>query len=258
MNSVDYYRTLFPIKKGTKMKKILLTAALLALTAGTSFAGIANTKHNLGSISTAAIHSGNQSQICVFCHTPHNAIQNVPLWNRSGASAASAYKLYTSSKSLSTTTKGSQLYNDSQSLFCLSCHDGSISQLASRVNRQGITTDGLAINMTGGAPTWSNEGAIVGTAFTGSRMLGTNLTNTHPIGFSYGGAYTIKGATMLNTAAYVSTAFGGKTIFFKANGGTMADSMECSSCHAVHDNTYAPFLRTTNSGSTLCLACHNK
>lgn len=237
------------------MKKILLATALVTLTAGSAFAGIATTKHNLGSTSPAAIKSGNQSQICVFCHTPHNAIQNVPLWNRSAASAASAYLLYTSSKSLTTTTQHAQLYNDSQSLFCMSCHDGTITELASRVNKQGVTDDGAAINMTGGAAIWTG-----GTASTGAAMLGTNLTNDHPVGFSYGQAYTDEGGAAggLNAAAAVSTAFGGKTIFFTANSGAVADSMECSSCHAVHDNTYAPFLRTTNSGSTLCLACHNK
>lgn len=233
------------------MKKILLTAALLTLSASASYAGIAATKHNLGSTSSYSLKSTNQSQICVFCHTPHNAIQNIPLWNRSGASAASAYKLYTSSKSLTATTNAAQLYNDSQSLFCMSCHDGTVSQLASRVNKMGVTTDGAAIAMAGGA-IWTG-----GDASTGAAMLGTNLTNDHPVGFSYSAAVG-QDAGGLNAAAAVSTAFGGKTVFFKANGGAIGDSMECSSCHAVHDNTYAPFLRTTNSGSTLCLACHAK
>ena len=239
--------------KGTKMKKLLLAAALLTVTAGTSFAGIADTKHNLGSTSTFSLKSTNQSQICVFCHTPHNAIQSVPLWNRS-YTPASAFLLYTSSKSLTTTTQNAELFSDSQSLFCMSCHDGTVAQLASRVNKPGVTTDGNPIAMAGGA-IWTG-----GDASTGAAMLGTNLTNDHPVGFSYGQAYTDEGGAAggLNAAAAVSTAFGGKTVFFTANSGTVGDSMECSSCHAVHDNTHAPFLRTTNSGSTLCLACHNK
>ena len=236
------------------MKKILMTAALLTLTAGTAFAGIATTKHNLGSGSSAAIKSGNQSQICVFCHTPHNAIQSVPLWNRS-YTPASAFQLYTSSKSLTTTTQNAELFSDSQSLFCMSCHDGTVNQLASRVNKMGVTDDGAAINMAGGAAIWTG-----GSDSTGAAMLGTNLTNDHPVGFSYGQAYTDEGGAAggLRLGSAVSGAFGGKTVFFTADSGNVSDSMECSSCHAVHDNTYAPFLRTTNSGSTLCLACHNK
>ena len=233
------------------MKKILMTAALLTLTAGTAFAGISTTKHNLGSDGTAAIRSGNQSQICVFCHTPHNAIQSVPLWNRS-YTPASAFQLYTSSKSLTTTTQNAELFSDSQSLFCMSCHDGTVTELASRVNKQGVTDDGAAINMTGGNANWSNSGAA---------MLGTNLTNDHPVGFSYGQAYIDEGGAaggLNDHITIVKPALGNKTIFFTAGAGSVSDSMECSSCHAVHDNTYPPFLRTTNSGSTLCLACHNK
>ena len=234
------------------MKKILLTAALVTLTAGTCFAGISTTKHNLSSGSAAAIKSGNQSQICVFCHTPHNALQNVPLWNRNSANAANTYKLYTSSTTLTTATKAAALHADSQSLFCLSCHDGTIATLASRVNRTGLANN-AAIDMSGGAAVWSGAG---GTASTGPAMLGQDLTNDHPVGFSYGAAQAADAG--LDTATNVKTALGGNTVFFKANAGAIGDSMECSSCHAVHDNTNSPFLRKNNAGSALCLACHLK
>jgi predicted CXXCH cytochrome family protein len=35
-------------------------------------------------------------------------------------------------------------------------------------------------------------------------------------------------------------------------------SLECGSCHAVHDSANSPFLRYTMAGSQLCLGCHNK
>ncbi len=35
-------------------------------------------------------------------------------------------------------------------------------------------------------------------------------------------------------------------------------TMECASCHAVHDGSNPPFLRESNAGSALCLECHNK
>jgi predicted CXXCH cytochrome family protein len=37
-----------------------------------------------------------------------------------------------------------------------------------------------------------------------------------------------------------------------------AGKVECPTCHAVHDPTNTPFLRTANGGSTLCLKCHDK
>jgi predicted CXXCH cytochrome family protein len=32
----------------------------------------------------------------------------------------------------------------------------------------------------------------------------------------------------------------------------------CSSCHDVHDNANQPFLVMANTGSALCLGCHDK
>jgi len=172
-------------------------------------------------------------------------VQSVPLWNRSAGRAAADFRLYTSSKSLTTVAGDAKLFEDSQSLFCMNCHDATLGELGSRVNKRAFTSDGAAINVAGAS--WA----------TSSANLGNNLTNDHPVGFSYGTAVT-QDLGGLNAASAVKTAFGEKTVFFNANNNTVTDSMECSSCHAVHDNTYTPFLRTTNSGSTLCLACHAK
>ena len=62
------------------------------------------------------------TQVCIFCHTPHNASRAVPLWNRPALDqpAASAYRLYTSSSTLSTTVKNAVLTATSESLLCLS------------------------------------------------------------------------------------------------------------------------------------------
>src|SRR3954468_19682487 len=55
------------------------------LTAGAANAGIANTKHNLSTSGTGAVHvSTGTEEICVFCHTPHGSDTSapVPLWNK--------------------------------------------------------------------------------------------------------------------------------------------------------------------------------
>jgi predicted CXXCH cytochrome family protein len=36
------------------------------------------------------------------------------------------------------------------------------------------------------------------------------------------------------------------------------NTLECGSCHNVHDNTAAPFLRKSNAASALCKTCHIK
>lgn len=233
-------------KKETQMKRILTAAALVALCTSVSFAaGITNTKHDLSKDSaTTGPKASAQTQICIFCHTPHNAVKNVPLWNRNNTAAA-GYKLYTSSSTLTQADGGkSVLYSDSISLFCLSCHDGSVAQLGSRVQNQSALGTVVAGSWTGGD------------ANTGTAMLGSDLTNDHPIGFTYpsGGE-----AGRLETAANAKTKMGASSnIFFKANNGAKVDQMECSSCHMVHDNTNTYFLRSSNAGSALCLACHIK
>lgn len=235
------------------MKRILTAAALVVFSATLSMAaGITNTKHDLSSLSTSTLKAATQTQICVFCHTPHNAVKNVPLWNRSGGTAAASFKLYTSSGSL-TQAKGtdSALHDDSISLFCLSCHDGTVANLGDRVVRPG------AIAMAGGA-IWTG-----GNATTGPAMLGSDLTNDHPIGFAYpsgGEANRLKSIAdaLTDMNANNGTAPDSSSIFFSSNAGAKTNQMECASCHMVHDNTNAPFLRSSNDGSKLCLACHIK
>lgn len=220
------------------MKKILAAIAITVLASSSAFAAtsIAVSKHNLSS--TGSGITSDTSQICAFCHTPHNAAPNVPLWNR--AASGSTYMLYTSSATLTSATKASTLSATSISLLCLSCHDGTLAELGSRVVN--------APSDIGVAPTMTESTA--GTLWaTNGANLGADLTNDHPIGFNY---VTAQGEDAGIRTKAVAEGNGMKLF------GAGADQMECASCHLVHDNTYAPFLRTTISGSALCLGCHIK
>ena len=70
------------------MKRIFAVMAVLAavalIGAGIAMAGISNTKHNLSNSATPTrtFYSTSTNEICVFCHTPHNASGTQPLWNR--------------------------------------------------------------------------------------------------------------------------------------------------------------------------------
>jgi len=240
------------------MKRILAATALVALCASVSFAGIKNTKHDLSSGNpSVTLKSGGAvvtttDQICVFCHTPHNAIKSVPLWNRTNAAAGSTYKLYSSSSTLSY-AKGAVLKETSLSLFCLSCHDGTVTQLGSRVVNNAKQTTG-GVTMVGA---WTTRGADT------PALLGNDLTNDHPVGFAYpdtdseGRLETAATAlTKIQAARGAAPANSTKAIFFTTGG--VANQMECSSCHLVHDNSNTFFLRATNTGSALCIACHKK
>lgn len=239
------------------MKRILAAASLVVLCSTLSFAaGIKNSKHDLSSgNASVTLKSGGATstdQICIFCHTPHNAIKSVPLWNRdASAGAGSTYKLYSSSSTLSY-AKGSQLKDHSISLFCLSCHDGTVTNLGDRVVNNGKQTTG-GVTMVGA---WTTRGAET------PALLGKDLTNDHPVGFVYPDTDTegrlesaASALTKMNAAKGAVTTTS-KAIFFTTGG--IANQMECSSCHLVHDSANTFFLRATNTGSQLCLACHKK
>ncbi len=77
----------------SKSRKIAAGALVVMAAAAAAFGGVADTVHNLSVTGPGAIKSPTETQICVFCHSPHNANPNAPLWNHS-LSAVSNYKMY--------------------------------------------------------------------------------------------------------------------------------------------------------------------
>ena len=64
------------------MKRLTLVLAVLALVAAPSMGqGISGTAHDLSSNGPNDTYATDSSQLCVYCHTPHNATFDVPLWN---------------------------------------------------------------------------------------------------------------------------------------------------------------------------------
>lgn len=228
--------------------KIGLAVVMLMAAVGMASASvIKGTKHDLSSAGGGAYKATNTDQICVFCHTPHNAIQNIPLWNRSNPSAG-GFTLYSSSSMNNTPVKAG-FTSDSISLFCMSCHDGATG-LGSEVH-----------NDPNGTPITMNTDLITGDA---NLLSGSgSLQNDHPVNF----AVTTAGITAdgnlgtlqaTNPPTMKTAAVDKGFPLFKSGRVNGETSLECGSCHAVHDNTDAPFLRTTMKGSLLCLGCHVK
>lgn len=227
------------------MKKIVLLTAALVMTASlASAASIVGSAHDLsGNYGTKNLGS---TEICIYCHTPHNTVQNVPLWNRNNPTEGS-WQFY-NSPTLTNAAKAPSFNAQSISLFCMSCHDG-VTGLGNIANAGGATMDTTTVVS-------SANGDNIGNT-------GKNLTNDHPVGFSYTLAQTQDTAGNVSGSglkADANTTLGGNAFF-----GAGADLMECASCHKVHnpgdggvgsgDNK---FLRISNAGSNLCLACHNK
>lgn len=165
-------------------------------------------------------------QICLVCHTPHNAdvaVNNAPLWNHETTTAT--FTPYSSSTMDATTGQP-----DASSKLCLSCHDGTVA-----VDNFGEQTGGTHF-------------------LTGNTQIGTDLNDDHPISFTYDAALASADDGLYDPATTNS-----------GMGGTIADDMliggqvQCASCHDVHNGSGVDkLLKKSNAASDLCLTCHAK
>jgi predicted CXXCH cytochrome family protein len=259
-----------------KLKSFSIAVIVLSMFAWTNVAAdVANTPHNLGTSAGGGPNTFSATaEICVFCHTPHggDTTAAVPLWNRTLAAPAS----YTTYDSLgSTSMDAAEAPVGSVSIACLSCHDGT-QAMDTLLNDPG--SGAVVASFTGG--TWTGNDRPQGIA-----NLGQDLSNDHPIGIQYGGGgITVSAPTAatndLDFVAPDNAVINSSTVWWvdteatpngtrektdmqlytrtEATVGNVAQPfVECASCHDPHSEV-ATFLRVPNTGSAVCLACHNK
>lgn len=256
------------MKNTFKIISVVLVAVAIGVMLSSLAVGadkVSGGKHDFSFAGTAAnsasIDGTLGNQVCIYCHTPHNAGQTRLLWNKAG-NANTTFRLYTSSSTLSPTTNQSALTANSPSLFCLSCHDGKTAMNVLHSGGQGslasAATPALVGYPTDAKLAYGNTPQIMPGYMFGDPSgpaIGTDndLTNDHPIGFSYTAAQGEKTAASLNAIGSVDS----RIKFF----GT-SKIVECSTCHNPHadsaDATLTPFLVMPNANSALCLSCHNK
>lgn len=213
------------MKLSKKFLVVILVLAVAGLLAKIPvFASITGSEHDFSG------ETWNTSgEICIVCHTPHNAGSTLaPLWDHSVTTAA--FTTY-SSPSLDATV-GSP---SASSKACLSCHDGTV-----------------AIDAFGGS---------TGSTFlTGSDLLGTDLSNDHPVSFTYNAQLATDDGSLFDPTIETVAALDGRTI---DAGMLIGSKVECSSCHDVHADkgdsaTAEGLLLVNNAASALCLTCHDK
>ena len=121
---------------------------------------------------------------------------------------------------------------NNNSKLCLSCHDGTVAL----ENFGGVTT-GV-------------------TLVTGSARIGPDLSNHHPVSFTYDATLAGDDGGLFDPTTQTSGIVGGGTINEDM---LFLTSMECASCHDVHNSTgLTNLLIKSNGASALCLTCHNK
>ena len=202
------------------------------------------------------------NQICKPCHTPHNAkptVYSTRIWAHAITNAS-----YTVDAAGTKKNAADEL--DRVSRLCMSCHDGTVA----------LGDYAYSPNPAGGG----NPG--------NGATLGTDLTINHPVGVD--ATYPVKtyfkpttdtkdtAGTITAKSAGVKTATTASLPLVRittkdATGNITSDNfvVGCGTCHHPHgtrtgDTTVNPpgsdplphLLRMPNTGSAMCLSCHNK
>lgn len=234
----------------------LLMVAGIAMAQNMSYGFIQNAlnPHNFSNQGWA------DNQICKPCHTPHNAqpaVYSTRLWAHQITNA-----VYTMDAAGATKSAADTL--DRVSRLCMSCHDGTVA-------------------LGDYAYTPNVQGGSLGSGAT----LGTDLSINHPVGKEavYPLKYYFKPTTDTTTDGTITAKSAGvssattstlplvRVTTKDASGNIASDNfvVGCATCHHPHGTRTgdvkvnppgsAPLkylLRMPNTGSAMCLSCHNK
>jgi len=255
---------------------------------------VRGTRHNLSTSGSFSTHAapGGTSEVCVFCHTPHNATQadlggtalRAPLWNRR-VPAGTTYTPYASSTmDAQQIAEGFDSQPGGSSKLCLSCHDGTLAiGNVNVLNGQG----NASIPMVGtGAGGVMPPGQGTTSGFT--RFLGTDLRNDHPISVTFTSALATRDGELRAVDAQQRWPAGSGSVIgprapgfkpllpLERTGAGGQGQVQCATCHDPHLRELDPtkgnqkFLRAQrfqeaapganhNAASDIvCLGCHDK
>ncbi len=168
----------------------------------------------------------NEEDLCIFCHTPHEADGAGALWNR--PLSQTGFPAYQSS---TLEAAVSPMSGEDSSKLCLSCHDGTIAL--------GETlSEGLIAFLQGEAYTLPATSAANLAAERG-------FTDDHPFAF-----VPVPGSRIQNPPP-------GDPVSLDRQG-----RVQCVTCHDPHqefrDSTVGKFLVKPNRASAICLTCHRQ
>ena len=178
---------------------------------------MADTRHNLSASGPGTVKAAGSTEICAFCHAPHPVTTVPGLWSRQQALVT--YNLYSSS-----TLEATLKQPTGSSRMCLSCHDGLTAPAVSGVGAAGRMSPGRA---------------------TGRAVIGTDLSDDHPISFVYDAALALSQGELADPK-----------VLRRKLPLDNTQQLQCASCHDPHDDRYRYFLRMDDRDGALCSACH--
>ena len=183
---------------------------------------VVNTVHNLSVSGPGTLKAAGESEICIFCHTPHRSHPQSPLWNRNDPGLN--YTLYNSS-----TTQAAPGQPDGAAMLCLSCHDGTIAlgEVLSRPSPIPFV-NGVTVMPPGNA------------------NLSTDLSDDHPVSFHYSATLAAEDGELADPATLTGPVR------------LENEQLQCTACHDPHRNPFSDFLTVSTLQSELCAYCHQK
>jgi hypothetical protein len=221
------------------MRRVIIEIIVLAMffLPFRSWAGtIATTKHNLSTTGPGTLKAVSETRICVFCHTPHSAKPDTPIWNRNFDKVAASYTPYDSS-----TLDASPGQPTGASKLCLSCHDGLLALGDVISAEQPIEMQGGVTTMPVASPGY----------------IGEDLSGTHPISFVFNDALAATNNAKGDSPLHLPSTISDPDVRLDK------DSMvQCSSCHDPHNNDYyipdqVPPFWPKSTYEAVCVVCHN-
>ncbi len=202
--------------KLTLMVKMCIIFSVLVSTVSLGWGNIQGSAHDFSS------KGWSNGEICLPCHTPHNAMGGFsPLWNHQVTTTT--FVVYSSP-----TLKGTPGQPRGVSKLCLSCHDGTV-----------------AVDSFG---TMTGSEMIAGTV-----NLGFDLSNDHPISIRW------NHQTDFITSGACIKCHNPRPSDINPILPFYDRYIECATCHDVHNKSGFPsLLRMTMDKSALCIQCHGK
>lgn len=200
-------------------------------------AGVASTLHNLSVSGPGEIKAQGETEVCKFCHIPHNALVPQPLWGHA-LSQVGAYAVPRMQRGRGLSEPAPQ--PDGSSRLCLSCHDGTVAL-------GDVAGEGRPVPIVGSQRLARGRSGYLGTDLSGAHPVSLVVPDGDPSEPDTARDMGLKPLSVIRSDGQVRLDGRGK--------------MQCTTCHDPHVDRYyepgrVPRFWVKPTVAEVCLVCH--